>query len=127
MPKEIVSTDKSPAAIGPYSQAVKFGNMLFVSGQIPLDPETMKLVEGDITVQAGQVLKNLSALLEASGSSIDKVIKTTCFLTNLDDFQTFNELYAQYFGEGQPARSTIQVSRLPAGAIVEIECIAELD
>jgi 2-iminobutanoate/2-iminopropanoate deaminase len=126
MPRELVSSDKAPAAIGPYSQAVKFGNMLFTSGQIPLDPATGKLVEGDITVQAEQVLTNLSALLEASGSSIDKVIKTTCFLTNLDDFQTFNEIYARFFGEGQPARSTIQVSRLPAGAIVEVECIAEL-
>jgi 2-iminobutanoate/2-iminopropanoate deaminase len=126
MPKEIVSTDKSPAAIGPYSQAVKFGNLLFTSGQIPLDPSSGTLVEGDITVQATQVLNNLSALLEASGTSIDKVIKTTCFLTNLDDFQTFNGIYAEYFGESQPARSTIQVSRLPAGAIVEVECIAEL-
>jgi 2-iminobutanoate/2-iminopropanoate deaminase len=126
MPKETVATDKAPAAIGPYSQAVKFGNMVFTSGQIPLDPATGKLVEGDITVQAEQVLTNLSALLTESGSSIDKVIKTTCFLTNLDDFQTFNEIYARYFGEGQPARSTVQVSRLPAGAIVEVECIAEL-
>jgi 2-iminobutanoate/2-iminopropanoate deaminase len=126
MPKETVSTENAPAAIGPYSQAVKFGNMLFTSGQIPLNPTTGKLVEGDISVQAEQVLTNLSALLEASGSSIDKVIKTTCFLTNLDDFQAFNEIYARYFGEGQPARSTVQVSRLPAGAIVEVECIAEL-
>ncbi len=126
MPKETVTTDKAPAAIGPYSQGVKFGNMLFTSGQIPLDPATGKLVEGDITTQARQVLSNLSALLEASGSSIENVIKTTCFLTNLDDFQAFNEIYAEYFGEGQPARSTIQVSRLPAGAIVEIECVAEL-
>lgn len=126
MPKEVVETDKAPAAIGPYSQAVKFGNVVYTSGVIPLDPGSMKLVEGDITVQAEQVLKNLSALLEESGSSISKVIKTTCYLTNLDDFQTFNEIYARYFGEGQPARSTIQVSRLPAGAIVEIECIAEL-
>jgi 2-iminobutanoate/2-iminopropanoate deaminase len=126
VPKEVVATDKSPAAIGPYSQAVKFGNVVYTSGQIPLDPESGTLVEGDITVQAEQVLRNLSALLEASGSSIDKVIKATCFLTNLDDFQAFNEIYARYFGESQPARSTIQVSRLPAGAIVEIECIAEL-
>lgn len=126
MPKEIVQSDNVPAAVGPYSQAVKFGNLVFASGQIPLDPATGKLVEGDITVQAEQVLKNLTALLQASGTSIDKVIKTTCFLTNLDDFQTFNEIYARYFGEGQPARSTVQVGRLPAGAIVEIECIAEL-
>lgn len=126
MPKETVATDKAPAAIGPYSQAVKFGNVVYTSGQIPLDPATGKLVEGDITVQAEQVLQNLSALLEECGSSIGHVIKTTCFLTDLDDFQTFNEIYARYFGEGQPARSTIQVSRLPAGAIVEIECIAEL-
>jgi 2-iminobutanoate/2-iminopropanoate deaminase len=126
MPKETVTTDKAPAAIGPYSQAVKFGNLLFTSGQIPLEPASGKLIEGDITVQAEQVLTNLKNLLEASGSSIDKVIKTTCFLTNLDDFQTFNEIYARYFGEGQPARSTIQVSRLPAGASVEVECVAEL-
>jgi 2-iminobutanoate/2-iminopropanoate deaminase len=127
MPKEIVATDKAPAAIGPYSQAVKFGNLVFTSGQIPLDPDSGKLVEGDITVQAEQVLTNLRALLEESGTSIDKVIKTTCFLTNLDDFQTFNDVYARYFGDSQPARSTVQVSRLPAGAIVEIECVAELE
>jgi 2-iminobutanoate/2-iminopropanoate deaminase len=127
MPKEIVATDKAPAAIGPYSQAVKFGDLVFTSGQIPLDPGSGKLVEGDITVQAEQVLTNLRALLEESGTSIDKVIKTTCFLTNLDDFQTFNDIYARYFGDSQPARSTVQVARLPAGAIVEIECMAELE
>jgi 2-iminobutanoate/2-iminopropanoate deaminase len=127
MPKEIVSTDRAPAAIGPYSQAVKLGNLVFTSGQIPLDPSTGSLVEGDITVQAEQVLQNLSALLGECGTSIGNVVKTTCFLTNLDDFQAFNEVYARFFGEGQPARSTVQVSRLPAGAIVEIDCIAELD
>jgi 2-iminobutanoate/2-iminopropanoate deaminase len=127
MPKEIVTTDRAPAAIGPYSQAVKLGNLVFTSGQIPLDPLSGTLVEGDITVQAEQVLQNLAALLEDCGTSIGKVVKTTCFLTNLDDFQAFNDVYARYFGEGQPARSTVQVSRLPAGAIVEIDCIAELD
>jgi 2-iminobutanoate/2-iminopropanoate deaminase len=127
MPKEIVTTDRAPAAIGPYSQAVKLGNLVFTSGQIPLDPSSGTLVEGDITVQAEQVLQNLAALLEDCGTSIGKVVKTTCFLTNLDDFQEFNDVYARYFGEGQPARSTVQVSRLPAGAIVEIDCIAELD
>jgi 2-iminobutanoate/2-iminopropanoate deaminase len=126
MAKETVHTDKAPAAIGPYSQAVKFGNLLFVSGQIPLDKDTGKLVEGDIKVQAEQVLKNLSALLEASGSSISNVLKTTCFLTDLNDFQAFNEVYASYFNEGRPSRSTVQVAGLPAGAICEIECIAEL-
>jgi 2-iminobutanoate/2-iminopropanoate deaminase len=127
MTKQIVSTNSAPAAIGPYSQAVKVGNFVYTSGQIPLDPETGKLVDGDITAQAERVLNNLSSLLEASGTSIDKVVKTTCFLTNLDDFQAFNEVYARYFGEGQPARSTVEVSRLPAGATVEIECVAELD
>ncbi len=124
MRREIIATESAPRAIGPYSQAVKSGNLVFTAGQIPLDPATMKLVEGDITAQTEQVMRNLAAVLDAAGSSFAHVVKTTCFLANLDDFPAFNEVYARSFGDAPPARSTVQVARLPAGALVEVECVA---
>lgn len=124
MAKEIVATTAAPAAIGPYSQAVKVNGLLFTAGQIPLDPTTGKLVEGDIRAQTEQVMKNVQAVLEAGGASLSSVVKTTCFLANLDDFQAFNEIYGRYFTQQPPSRSTVQAARLPAGAQVEVECIA---
>lgn len=126
MARETVATDKAPGAIGPYSQAVKIGGLVYTAGQIPLDPATGTLVPGDITAQTQRVMQNLAGLLEASGSSMGQVVKTTCFLTDLDDFAAFNAVYAEAFGDNKPARSTVQVSRLPAGASVEVECIAEV-
>lgn len=120
----VVATDTAPRAIGPYSQAVKTGTFVFTAGQIPLDPATMKLVEGDITVQTERVMQNLAAVLEAAGTSFAHVVKTTCFLADLNDFPAFNDVYARSFGEAPPARSTVQVARLPVGALVEVECVA---
>jgi 2-iminobutanoate/2-iminopropanoate deaminase len=122
---EVIATDKAPGAIGPYSQAIKVGNFVFTAGQIPLDPATGKLVEGDIAAQTERVMQNLSAVLEAAGTSLSRVVKTTCFLANLDDFAQFNDVYGRYFSENKPARSTVQAARLPAGAGVEVECIAD--
>jgi 2-iminobutanoate/2-iminopropanoate deaminase len=122
--KKIISTAEAPAAIGPYSQAVRSGRFLFCSGQIPLDPKSGKIVPGDIAAQTQRVLNNIRALLKTEGLTFDKVIKTTIFLTNLSDFQTVNEVYASYFKGQPPARSTVQVSALPMGANVEIEVIA---
>jgi len=124
--KQIVSTDKAPAAIGPYSQAVKAGGFVFTSGVIPVDPVNGKVVEGQITEQATQVFENLSAVLAAAGSSMQHAVKTTCFLANLDDFATFNGIYGSYFESDQPARSTVQVAKLPLGVLVEVECVALL-
>ena len=126
MNKEIVSTDKAPKAIGPYSQGVKFGDLLFVSGQTPLDPNSMKMVEGNVQVQAERCLDNIKAILEAAGSSLDKVLKATVFIQDMDDFSKVNEVYAQYFTKDQPARSCIEVAGLPMDAEVEIEVIAHL-
>lgn len=123
---EIVQTDNAPKAIGPYSQAIKGEHYVFTAGQIPLDPATGKLVEGDIRVQAKRVLDNLVAVLDAAGTSTAHVVKTTCFLTDLADFPAFNEVYTDYFGAGKPARSTVQVAQLPLNARVEVECIAVL-
>ncbi len=122
---EKIATNKAPAAIGPYCQAVKINGMLFTSGQIPLDPETNTFVDGDISVQAERVMKNLMAVLEAAGTSADKVVKTTCFLQNMGDFAAFNEVYAKYFTE-KPARSCVAVAALPKGALCEVELIAEV-
>jgi 2-iminobutanoate/2-iminopropanoate deaminase len=124
MERRIIHTDNAPKAIGPYSQAVRTGEFVFCAGQIPLDPATMKLVEGDITIQTRRVLTNLSDVLEAAGSSLSRVLKTTVFLADLNDFAAMNAVYAEFFGEQPPARSTIQAGRLPAGALVEIEAIA---
>lgn len=122
--KEIISTAKAPAAIGPYSQAVKLGNMIYTSGMLPLVPETMQIVEGDIQQQSRQALDNLKTLLESVNSSLDKVVKTTVFIKNMNDFPKINEVYAEYFTSKQPARSCVEVARLPKDAQIEIEVIA---
>lgn len=122
--KKIISAQTAPQAIGPYSQAVEANGFVFLSGQIPLNPETMKIVEGDAATQIEQVLKNVKAVLQASGCDFSNVVKTTMFLQNLDDFAKVNEVYARYFTENHPARSTIQVAKLPLGALVEVECVA---
>lgn len=122
--KEIISTENAPGAIGPYSQAVKTGNMVFCSGQIPIDPATGEFVSSEIGKQTEQVLKNLSAVLEAAGSGLNDVVKTTVFLLDMNDFAAMNEVYAQIFGENKPARATVQAAGLPRDARVEIECIA---
>ncbi len=122
--KKIISTTEAPAAVGPYSQAVRVGPMLFTAGQIPLDPKTGQLVSGDIAEQTKRVLENLTAVLKAEGMNFSNIIKTTVFMTNLGDFQTMNDTYASYFLDAPPARSTVQVSALPKGAEVEIEVVA---
>ena len=120
-----VHTDNAPAAIGPYSQAVITGNLVFTSGQIPINPATGAVEATDIKEQADQVCRNLSAVLEAAGSSLEKAVKTTCFLRNMEDFAAFNEVYAKYFTE-KPARSCVAVRELPKGVLVEVEVIAEI-
>ncbi|WP_165174792.1 RidA family protein [Desulfovibrio sp. ZJ369] len=124
MKKEVISTKNAPAAVGPYSQAVRAGNLLFLSGQVPLDPATGKLVEGDIAAQAAQACKNLLAVLESQGLTADNVLKTTVFITDMSKFPLVNEVYKQYFMAPCPARSCVEVSALPLGAQVEIEAIA---
>ena len=119
-----VHTDLAPAAIGPYSQAMVVGNLVFTSGQIPLNPETGLMEGKDIIEQTHRVCKNLSAVLEAAGSSLEKAVKTTCFLSDMADFAAFNQVYAQYFVE-KPARSCVAVKELPKGALVEVEVVAE--
>ncbi len=121
---KIISTSKAPAAIGPYSQAIKANGFLFCSGQIPLIPETMELIEHDITKQTQQVLQNLEAVLQEASSSKNEVVKTTIFLADFNDFTIVNEIYGQFFGEHKPARATVEVSRLPKDVLIEIECIA---
>lgn len=122
--KDRVQTDSAPKAIGPYSQAIKTTGFVFASGQIPLDPATMQIVEGGIREQTERVMNNLSAVLQAAGSSLDRVVKTTVFLADLGDFADMNETYGRFFGEAPPARSTVQVSRLPRDVRVEIDVIA---
>jgi len=122
--KERVQTDSAPNAIGPYSQAIKSNGFVFASGQIPLDPATMRIVDGGIREQTERVMNNLRAVLEAAGSSLDRVVKTTVFLADLADFADMNEVYGRFFGEAPPARSTVQVSRLPRDVRVEIDVIA---
>ena len=122
--KKIISTSEAPAAIGPYSQAVRVGSTVFCSGQIPLDPTTGQIVSGDISAQTKRVLENIGAVLRAEGLSFENLVKTTIFLTDLGDFQIVNEIYASYFNNQPPARSTVQVSALPKGAKIEIEVIA---
>ena len=117
----------APGAIGPYSQAVRAGNMIFCSGQIPIDPSTGEFVPGGVVEQADQVLRNLTAVLEAAGSSLKQVVKTTVFLADMEDFAAMNEVYGRYFGESKPARATVQAARLPRDARVEIDCIAVID
>ena len=124
--REAISTSAAPAAIGPYSQAVRAGSLLFVSGQIPLDPATAVLVEGDIAAQTHRVFRNLAGILEAAGSSLDRVVRTTVYLADMNDFAAMNEVYATYFSAPAPARATIQAARLPKDARVEIDVIAEV-
>ena len=121
--REIISTDRAPAAIGPYSQAVRYENLLFVSGQISLDPESSEIVAGDIEVQTRRVLDNLKAILEAGGMELQHVLKCTCFLKNMEDFADFNSVYNTYFADVLPARETVEVSRLPKDVLVEISAI----
>lgn len=124
MQKTIISTPKAPAAIGPYSQAVKIGNVLYTSGQIALNPETMEVISGGITEQSKQVLDNLVHVLAAANVDMGSVVKTTCFLSDMNNFVDFNEVYATYFFDQPPARSCVEVSRLPKDVLVEIEAIA---
>lgn len=121
---EKIYTDQAPAAIGPYSQAIKIENTLYTSGQIPVDPTTGKVISTEITEQAQQVMKNLQAVLEEGGSNLNSVIKTTCFLTDMADFAAFNEVYGSYFGDHKPARSCVAVKELPLNVRVEVEAIA---
>ena len=122
--KEVIHTDNAPKAVGPYSQAIRAGDFLFTSGQIPMDPGSGKLVQGGIKEQARQVMKNLKAVLEAGGTDFSKVVKATVFLDDLKNFVQFNEVYGEYFPGDRPARSTFQVAGLPLGAKIEIEMIA---
>lgn len=121
---EIIQTDRAPQAIGPYSQAIKANGFIFASGQIPLDPATGQLIEGDIRVQTERVLNNAQAVLEAAGSSLNRVVKTTVFLADMNDFAAMNEVYSTFFSATRPARSTVQAARLPRDVKVEIEVVA---
>jgi len=123
---QAISTEHAPAAIGPYNQAIKVGDLLFVSGCIPLDPRTAQVVPGGIAEQAEQSLKNMKAVVEAGGSELGKVVKALVFIKNMDDFAAINAIYGKYFGDHKPARSAVEVSRLPKDVLVEIECIASL-
>ena len=122
--REIIATEAAPQAIGPYSQAIQIGDFVFTSGQIPIDPQTGKFVEGGIAEQTEQVLRNLAEVLRAAGTSLGAVVKTTVFLADMDDFAAMNEVYARYFSNEPPARSTVQAARLPRDARVEIDAIA---
>lgn len=122
--RRIINTLKAPAAIGPYSQAVEMNNTLFVSGQIPINPETGKLVEGDITKQTEQVFKNISAILNVAGYTFSDVVKSTCLLSDMSNFKAMNEVYSRYYTEKQPARAAFAVKELPLGSLIEIETIA---
>ena len=124
--KQVIHTDSAPAAIGPYSQAIQIGNLLFVSGQVPIDPSTGAVVEGDIQAQAQQSLNNVKAILNAAGTNMGAVVKTTVFLADMNDFAAMNPVYAQFFQAPYPARSAVQVARLPKDVRVEIEAIAQL-
>lgn len=125
--REIIATDQAPRAIGPYSQAIRAGNLLFCSGQIPIDPSTGEFVSGGVAEQTEQVMRNLSAVLSAGQSSLKQVVKTTVFLADMEDFTAMNEVYGRFFGENPPARGTVQAARLPRDAKVEIEAIAIID
>lgn len=126
MSKEVISTSNAPGAVGPYSQGIKTGNLFFFSGQIPIDPAIGKLVEGDVTAQAEQACKNVVALLQSQGLTTDNVVKATVFITDMGTFAAVNEVYKKYFAAPFPARSCVEVSKLPLGALVEIEVIASL-
>ena len=126
MKHQVIHTDNAPAAIGPYSQAIKAGNLLFVSGQVPFVPETMEIVEGDVKAQATQSLKNVQAILKEAGADFSDVVKSTVFIKDMNEFAQINEVYAEFFGENKPARSCVEVARLPKDVKVEIEVIAVL-
>ena len=126
MSMRTISTDKAPKAIGPYAQGISACGLLFLSGQVPLDPGTGQLVQGTVQEEVTRVMDNLKAVLEAAGSGLPRVVRTTVYLTSLEDFAAMNEVYARYFGDHRPARSTVQVSALPRGARVEIDAIASL-
>lgn len=126
MSKKAIQTEDAPAAIGPYSQSIRAGNFLFLSGQIPIEPATGRMVTLGIETQTRQVLQNIQAILMAAGVNTDAVVKTTIYLTDLNDFQAVNEIYTEYFDEPYPARATVQVAALPRGALVEIDAIAFL-
>ena len=122
---DVIATKSAPQAIGPYSQAIRSGGFVFTSGQVALDPATGKVVAGDVAAQTERVLENLAAVLAAAGSSLNKVVKTTVFLKSMGDFATMNEVYGKHFGAHRPARSTVEVARLPKDVLVEIDVIAE--
>jgi len=122
--REIIATDQAPQAIGPYSQAIRAQGLIFTSGQIAIDPATQQVVAGDVGAQTDRVLRNLSAILEASGSSLEKVVRCTVFLKNMGDFAAMNEIYGRYFKQAPPARSTVEVAQLPREVLVEIDVIA---
>ncbi len=124
--RQAVATEKAPKAIGPYSQGIRAGNLLFVSGQVPIDPATGALIEGDIAAQTHRVMRNLTAILEAAGASMDHVLRCTVYLADMNDFAAMNEVYGSYFSQPAPARATIQAVRLPKDARVEIDLIAEI-
>lgn len=121
---EIISTDKAPAAIGPYSQAVKVGNFIYTSGAIPVNPETGEVVAGGVAEQAEQALKNVAAVLAGAGTGLERVVKTTVFIKNMNDFAAINEVYKKFFTSAYPARSCVEVARLPKDVLIEIECVA---
>lgn len=123
MIKKAIATSQAPAAIGPYSQGIAAGNLIFISGQLPIDPATGKMVEGDAGARTHRIITNLKAVAEAAGASLDNIVKTTIFLTDLGDFQAVNQAYAEHFGSEPPARSTVQVAALPLGSNIEIEAI----
>lgn len=122
--REVISTEGAPKAIGPYSQAIRAGGLLFTSGQVAIDPATQQVIAGDVSTQTDRVLKNLVAVLQASGSSLEQVVRCTVFLKNMGDFGAMNEVYGKYFKQAPPARSTVEVARLPKDALVEIDAIA---
>jgi 2-iminobutanoate/2-iminopropanoate deaminase len=122
--RDVISTDQAPKAIGPYSQAIRAGGMIFTSGQIAIDPATQQVIAGGVADQTDRVLNNLAAILQASGSSLDKVLRCTVFLKNMGDFAAMNEVYGRYFKQTPPARSTVEVARLPKDVLVEIDVIA---
>jgi 2-iminobutanoate/2-iminopropanoate deaminase len=122
--REVIATEQAPKAIGPYSQAIRAQGLIFTSGQIPIDPATAQIIAGDVSAQTERVLKNLSAILQASGSTLEKVLRCTVFLKDMDDFAAMNEVYDRYFKQAPPARSTVEVARLPKDVLVEIDVIA---
>jgi 2-iminobutanoate/2-iminopropanoate deaminase len=122
--RDVIATDQAPKAIGPYSQAIRAAGLVFTSGQVALDPATQQVIAGDIAVQTERVLKNLSGLLEAAGTSLDKAVRCTVFLNNMGDFAAMNEVYGRYFGQAPPARTTVEAARLPKDVLVEIDVIA---